>query len=214
MATWNDAVPTAANQVLADITAIRENLDELEAVVENLTGDALGTDEPSTMQVLYNKIGTYVDGDEAISGASSKTFTGLETGKHYRIEIELYGIDGAESYLALRFGNSGGIDSGAAYGYHNVTYASEATNYSENQVIFSGFTDGSEAFFIIDFSSRINTTTSMSGIYHGVCPGTITFCRGSFTYAGGSAVDRVQILTVTNLDPQTFSGRIRLYRTN
>lgn len=56
MATWNDAVPTASNQVLDDLKAMRENFDELEAVVENLSGLDLGTDEPADWIILAAKV--------------------------------------------------------------------------------------------------------------------------------------------------------------
>lgn len=76
MATWNDAVPTAANQILPDITAVRQNIDELESVLENLSGLALGTDEPSAWVVLGSKISglsdfvNNADGSPTVSSTS------------------------------------------------------------------------------------------------------------------------------------------------
>lgn len=217
MATWNDAVPTAANQVLADITAIRENLDELEAVVENLTGDTLGTDEPSAMQILYNKLGTYVDSDEALSGVSEKTFTGLESSKRYRLEFEIYWVSGSSPLLAFRFGNSGGIDTGNNY-RHNSLYltASAAMQYDNTaddiiKLSTDLLNDGHPFIGHIDFC--MDPTDDTKAIFYGQTYGFLSNTPLWFNggYDGASTIDRIQLMLS---DVGTFSGRVRLFRTN
>lgn len=56
MATWYDTTPTAANQVLTDITRMREMFDELESVIETISGLTLGTDEPTNFVVAGGKV--------------------------------------------------------------------------------------------------------------------------------------------------------------
>lgn len=48
MATWNTDNPALANSIGADIPDIEENLQELHDVIETITDQTLGTDEPAT----------------------------------------------------------------------------------------------------------------------------------------------------------------------
>jgi hypothetical protein len=168
-----------------------------------------------------------VGSDESLSGALTKTFTGLSAGKRYRLEFELYEyLAGATPYrLTMRFGNSGGIDSGNNYSwshfYGDSTEEGE-DNTSDDEVYIVGCNEGplgSGTLHIvgeIEFSTVPGDSTLVVG--HGRCTtvkagaSSLTNYRFDFRYDGSGAVDRVQLI-----DPLTgngFTGRARIYKTN
>jgi hypothetical protein len=51
MATWNTNVPTITNTVSADISDIRENLNEIKSILEGITNGTVGTTEPAAFEV-------------------------------------------------------------------------------------------------------------------------------------------------------------------
>jgi hypothetical protein len=51
MATWNTNVPTITNTVSADISDIRENLNEIKSILEGITNGTVGTTEPTAFEV-------------------------------------------------------------------------------------------------------------------------------------------------------------------
>jgi hypothetical protein len=51
MATWNANVPTITNGVSADISDIRENLNEIKSILEGITNGTVGSTEPASFEV-------------------------------------------------------------------------------------------------------------------------------------------------------------------
>ena len=150
------------------------------------------------------------DSDESLSGVSSVTFTGLTAGKRYRLEMEIVGASDA-SGVRMRFGNSGGIDTGSNYNWAGLYLASSTTGAGTDSIRLNpGSTFAyNYMIFTVEFSTEPGDDTVAKVI--ATLTGA-TYANGQVggSYDGASTIDRVQIYTAAG----SFSGRARLYRTN
>jgi hypothetical protein len=252
MATWNTNVPTITNTVSADISDIRENLNELKDIVEGITNGTVGTTEPAAFEVdqissapdydgtslsaSASEINTLCDGattnatevnmldgataidkmvgsDESLSSSSGHTFTGLVAAKRYRIEFEL-GNGSTSNLVYIRFGNSGGVDSGSNYNYRYSavgTSSNSVTNQTgQTQIVFGGhYLDANDSIGELYFSTALGDDTKVL-VCGTTVGGGVSVATVGGSYDGASTIDRVQILPNTG----TFDGRVRLYQLN
>jgi len=168
-----------------------------------------------------------VSSNESIApGTSQITFTGLVAGNRYRLEFELYQTveAGAAFGIGLRFGNSGGIDSGQNYSGVRESNPSPSTFSVVTLVaqtavdIGVGGNDPSSALFgNIEFSTRPGALgdREIVGRSEMQIPtenvSNRAFQRVHFSYVGAAVVDRVQIFP-NSFDLRTFEGHMRLIR--
>ena len=209
-------------------------------VEEGSDDDTVRIDCNGTQQIYWDANGTHIDdvimsatkppmhtidSDESLDD-DSVTYTGLEDGGRYRIEFEVTFTvsDGSDPEFRLRFGSSGGIDTGNNYAY----IARQAADTAIGTPAYSS----SQAFIPIRYNPDTDTgpdTFELFGTIHfGYVEGDDTAIYGylrtydidrhkisivDFEYNGASTVDRVEVSDDTTGSMQ-LTGGIRLIRTN
>jgi hypothetical protein len=161
---------------------------------------------------------TRVGADEAVSGASQVTLTGLEAGARYKLEFELqWDSPPYNDNLALRLGGSSGIDTGSNYFWRNDYFYSTPTytnelNGGDHVFIDSTFDyQPNNNIGTIEFAVHTTDPTNASGMFRSSQSQYHSWRAGMFEYAGAQAVDRVQLFTENG---SLVSGAVRLFKSN
>ncbi len=159
-------------------------------------------------------------GTAAASNSSTLDVTGLDsTYDHYAISVSDI-TPATNSKLYLRFGDSGGVDSGSDYTYHT-------TGLADNSTYFAGVHSASASFILLAKDNILSTSgRGFGGMFFlhrpgdgNVVPivsGTMVFvdnstCRGGLTigrHTSAITLDRVQILMSSG---NITSGRLSVW---
>jgi len=199
---FHDSTPAVGNTVAADIPDIAESLGFIKDCFQELCANWSNTDSSAlTLDKHYAQT-------KSPSASSGETISSLTADYFYRLVFIL--SFSTDAGLYLRFGNSGGVDSGSNYDYTVIEDDTERNGSGTTTIQLNGNQTDDYVQGTIDFISVPSDDTKIIGKSHitmfEATGDTHTVCTGGFSYEGGSTVDRVQLYPSTG----TMTGSIRL----